>query len=133
MQTVNRLGRLDILVNNAGMAILKSLAQTTEQEFDQIFALNAKDPYFAMQEAANVIADGGRIANISTGGTHLGVGSGTVYLGTKGGLEQFTKGWPLNWALRASRSTRCRRDLRKRLCSPRHSVRWPRRCPPSNE
>ena len=48
-ETVNRFGRLDILVNNAGMAILKPLLETTEQEFDQIFALNAKGPYFALQ------------------------------------------------------------------------------------
>jgi 3-oxoacyl-[acyl-carrier protein] reductase len=91
-ETVNRLGRLDILVNNAGMAILKPLVETTEQEFDQIFALNAKGPYFAMQEAAKVIADGGRIVNISSGGAHIGVANATAYLGTKGALEQFTKG-----------------------------------------
>jgi len=91
-ETVNRLGRLDILVNNAGMAILKPLVETTEQEFDQIFALNARGPYFAMQEAAKVIADGGRIVNISSGGAHIGVANATAYLGTKGALEQFTKG-----------------------------------------
>jgi 3-oxoacyl-[acyl-carrier protein] reductase len=54
--------------------------------------LNTKGPYFAMQEAANVIADGGRIVNISTGGTHLGFPGATAYLGTKAALEQFTKG-----------------------------------------
>ena len=91
-ETVQRFGRLDILVNNAGISLAKSLVETTEQEFDQIFALNAKGPYFAMQEAATVIADGGRIVNISTGGTHLGVPGATAYLGTKAALEQFTKG-----------------------------------------
>src|SRR5262249_59428722 len=65
--TVNRLGRLDILVNNAGMAIIKPLLETTEQEFDQIFALNAKGPYFAMQEAAKGITDGGRLVNSASG------------------------------------------------------------------
>jgi 3-oxoacyl-[acyl-carrier protein] reductase len=90
--TVQRFGRLDILVNNAGMALLKPLLETTEQEFDQIFALNAKGSYFAMQEAAKVIEDGGRIVNISTDGTHMGFAGVTAYLGTKGALEQFTKG-----------------------------------------
>jgi 3-oxoacyl-[acyl-carrier protein] reductase len=74
------------------MAAIKPLVETTEQEFDQIFALNAKGPYFAMQEAAKVIEDGGRIVNISTDGTHAGVADMTVYLGSKGALEQFTKG-----------------------------------------
>ncbi|TLY19401.1 MAG: glucose 1-dehydrogenase [Nitrospirae bacterium] len=90
--TVKKFGRLDILVNNAGMFIPKALVETTEEEFDQIFALNAKGPYFAMQEAAKVIRDGGRIVNISTDGTHMGLSGATVYLGSKGALEQFTKG-----------------------------------------
>jgi len=90
--TVKKFGRLDILVNNAGMFISNSLAETTEDEFDRIFTLNAKGPYFAMQEAARVIMDGGRIVNISTDGTHLGFSGATVYLGSKGALEQFTKG-----------------------------------------
>ena len=91
-ETVQRVGRLDILVNNAGMFTFKPLVETTEQEFDQIFSLNAKGPYFAMQEAAKVIADGGRIVNISTDGTHIGFAGATAYLGSKGALEQFTKG-----------------------------------------
>ncbi len=90
--TMKKFGRLDILVNNAGMFISKPLMETTEEEFDRIFALNAKGPYFAMQEAAKVIADGGRIVNISTDGTHLGFSGATAYLGTKGALEQFTRG-----------------------------------------
>ena len=44
-ETVQRFGRLDILVNNAGMVTFRPLLETTEQEFDQIFALNAKGPY----------------------------------------------------------------------------------------
>ncbi len=90
--TMKKFGRLDILVNNAGMFIPKALAETTEEEFDRIFALNAKGPYFAMQEAARVIMDGGRIVNISTDGTHLGFPGATAYLGSKGALEQFTRG-----------------------------------------
>ncbi len=90
--TMKKFGRLDILVNNAGMFISKPLMETTEEEFDRIFALNAKGPYFAMQETAKVIADGGRIVNISTDGTHLGFSGATAYLGSKGALEQFTRG-----------------------------------------
>jgi 3-oxoacyl-[acyl-carrier protein] reductase len=91
-ETVQRFGRLDILVNNAGMAFFKPLVETTEQEFDDIFALNAKGAYFTMQEAARVIEPGGRIVNISSDGTHMSFAGVTAYLGTKGALEQFTKG-----------------------------------------
>jgi 3-oxoacyl-[acyl-carrier protein] reductase len=90
--TVKRFGRLDILVNNAGMFMFKPLAETTEEEFDRMFALNTKGPYFALQEAVKVIQEGGRIVNISTDGTHIGFGGATAYLGSKGALEQFTKG-----------------------------------------
>ena len=90
--TVTKFGRLDILVNNAGMFMYKPLVETTEEEFDRMFALNAKGPYFALQEAAKVIKEGGRIVNISTDGTHIGFAGATVYLGSKGALEQFTKG-----------------------------------------
>jgi 3-oxoacyl-[acyl-carrier protein] reductase len=89
---VKQFGRLDIVVNNAGDFLAKPLAETTEEEFDRLFALNAKGPYFVMQEAATIIAEGGRIVNISTDGTHLGFSGATAYLGSKGALEQFTKG-----------------------------------------
>jgi len=92
MSKVADVGRLDILVNNAGMFMFKPLAETTEEEFDRMFSLNTKGPYFALQEAAKVIKDGGRIVNISTDGTHIGFGGATAYLGSKGALEQFTKG-----------------------------------------
>lgn len=91
-ETVKEFVRLDILVNNAGMFQSNPLEETTEEEFDRIFLLNAKGPYFAMQEAAKVVGDGGRIVNISTDGTHLGFAGATAYLGSKGALEQFTKG-----------------------------------------
>jgi 3-oxoacyl-[acyl-carrier protein] reductase len=91
-ETAKQFGRLDILVNNAGRFMPKPLAETTEDDFDQIIALNAKGPYFAMQEAALVLKDGGRIVNISTDGTHLSFPGATAYLGSKGALEQYTKG-----------------------------------------
>lgn len=92
VDAVKQFGRLDILVNNAGKFMPKPLMETTEEEFDNIVALNAKGPYFAMQEAAKVLKDGGRIVNISTDGTHLGFPGATAYLGSKGALEQYTKG-----------------------------------------
>ena len=92
IETVKQFGRLDILVNNAGRFMPKPLLETTEADFDQVIALNAKGPYFAMQEAANVFKEGGRVVNISTDRTHLSFPGATAYLGSKGALEQYTKG-----------------------------------------
>lgn len=63
----------------------------TEEEYDAIYALNAKGPFFALQEATRLIKDGGRIVNISTDGTRLTFPGTAAYLGTKAALEQFTK------------------------------------------
>jgi 3-oxoacyl-[acyl-carrier protein] reductase len=90
-ETLAHFGRLDILVNNAGVFWAKSLVEVTEEEYDAIFALNAKGPFFALQEAARAINDGGHIVNISTDGTCLNFPGTSAYLGTKGALEQFTK------------------------------------------
>jgi len=92
IDTVKQFNRLDILVNNAGKFMPKPLDETTEEDFDSVIALNAKGPYFAMQEAAKVIKDGGRIVNISTCGTRLHFSGATAYLGSKAALEQYTKG-----------------------------------------
>lgn len=92
IDTVEQFGRLDILVNNAGRFMARPLLETTEDDFDQIIALNAKGPYFAMQEASKVMKEGGRIVNISTDGTHLSFPGATAHLGSKAALEQYTKG-----------------------------------------
>ncbi|MCW3061509.1 MAG: dehydrogenase/reductase [Capsulimonas sp.] len=84
-----KFGRLDILVNNAGDALFGPITETTEETFDMLFNLNVKGVYFAMQEAAKVMEQGGRIVNISSGVTILGVPQAALYGGTKGAVEQF--------------------------------------------
>ena len=90
-ETVERFGRLDILVNNAGTAVYKPLVEAMEEDFDKTFALNARGTFFAMQEAARRMADGGRIVSLSTGGTVSGAPGASFYAGSKAAVEQFTK------------------------------------------
>ncbi|MGO8671779.1 MAG: glucose 1-dehydrogenase [Capsulimonadaceae bacterium] len=83
-------GRLDILVNNAGICRVASISDVTEEEYDAMFAVNTRGLFFAMQEAAQRLEDGGRIINISSGVTILGSAGMSVYAGSKAAVEQFT-------------------------------------------
>lgn len=88
--TLERFGRLDILVNNAGVWNWQPFATITAEDFDRMFSLNARAPLFAMQEAASILPDEGRIINISSWAT-IPSGIGTaLYTGAKAALEQFT-------------------------------------------
>jgi 3-oxoacyl-[acyl-carrier protein] reductase len=89
-ETSSRCGHVDILVNNAAMSLYRSIIETTEEEFDRVFAVNARGPFFAMQEAARVLPDHGRIVNISSGATTVGFPFQSIYCGSKSALEQFT-------------------------------------------
>ncbi|HEX4263015.1 MAG TPA: SDR family oxidoreductase [Verrucomicrobiae bacterium] len=90
-ETIGHFGKLDILVNNAGIMFLKSLATTTEADFDRIFAVNVKGTFFACQQAATRLADGGRIINLSSSTTARLLADYSAYVGTKGAVEQITR------------------------------------------
>lgn len=84
-------GKLQIVMANAATAFVKPAIEVSEAEYDALFDTNAKGIYFVMQEAAKRLADGGRIVVTSTGGTKMLFPGNSVYLGTKGAVEQFVR------------------------------------------
>jgi len=88
--TIRQFGRLDILVNNAGIMFNKPLSDVTEEEFDRIFAVNVKGTFFACQQAARHMAEGGRIINLSSSTTVLMLPTYAAYVATKGAVEQLS-------------------------------------------
>jgi 3-oxoacyl-[acyl-carrier protein] reductase len=88
--TFERFGRLDILVNNAGVILYKLVADVTEEEFDRLFAVNVKGTFFACQQAAKRLADGGRVINFSSSTTAMMLPRYGAYVATKGAVEQLT-------------------------------------------
>ena len=84
-------GALDIVVANAGVAVIKPIAESTEEDFDFVFGANAKGVFFTLQEAARQVRDGGRIVVVSTGGTSMLMSGTGLYLGSKGAAEQFAR------------------------------------------
>jgi len=89
--TIAHFGRLDVLVNNAGIMFSKPVAQTTEAEFDRIFAINVKGVFFGCQQAATRLAEGGRIINLSSSTTARFMPAYGAYVATKGAVEQLTR------------------------------------------
>jgi 3-oxoacyl-[acyl-carrier protein] reductase len=85
------LGGLDIVVVNAAIAVIKPMVDLTEADFDHVFAVNAKGSFVALQEAARRVRDGGRIIVTSTGGTQMLMTQTSLYLGSKGAVEQFVR------------------------------------------
>jgi 3-oxoacyl-[acyl-carrier protein] reductase len=84
-------GPLDIVVANAGVVLEKPLVESTEQDYDSVFNINTKGVFFTLQEAARGTRDGGRIVAVSTGGTKMPFANLSLYLGSKGAIEQFVR------------------------------------------
>jgi 3-oxoacyl-[acyl-carrier protein] reductase len=91
------LGALEIVVANAADIIVKPLADCSEEDYDRIFNTNTKGVFFTLKEAARRLKDGGRIIVTSTGGTRMFFPDQSLYLGSKGAVEQFVR--CLSWEL----------------------------------
>ena len=85
-------GRLDIVVANAAVFLGKSLIESTEEDYDYVFNVNTRGAFFTLQEAARRVSDGGRIIVVSTGGTKMFFPNASLYIGSKGAVEQFARG-----------------------------------------
>ncbi|WNF30947.1 SDR family oxidoreductase [Streptomyces sp. C11-1] len=83
---------LDIVVNNAAVTTPAGVLpeDVTPEEFERLFAVNAKAPFFIVQRALALLRDGGRIINISSGLTRCANPDQVAYSMTKGAVEQIT-------------------------------------------
>lgn len=100
---VARFGRIDGLVNAAALTDRASFASASEAEWDRLFAVNARAPFFLMQGAiADMTRRGapGAIVNILSVNAHCGTPELAVYAATKGALMTLTKN-AANTCLRA--------------------------------
>lgn len=81
----------DALVNNAGIGVHAAFEQTTEAQFDQLMNIHLKGPFFLTQKLLPLIANGGRILNISTGLARFSLPGYAAYATMKGGIEVLTR------------------------------------------
>lgn len=84
-------GQFDCLVNNAGAGVHVPFAQTTEAQFDEMVAMHLKGPFFLTQVLLPLIADGGRILNVSSGLARFALPGYAAYAAAKGAVEVLTR------------------------------------------
>jgi NAD(P)-dependent dehydrogenase (short-subunit alcohol dehydrogenase family) len=97
-QTVERLGGLDVLFNNAGIIRRADVADTTEEEWDLVMAVNVKSIFLLSKYAVPVMvqAGGGAIVNTSSGWGLVGGRNAISYCASKGAVVNMTRAMALD-------------------------------------
>jgi len=83
--------RLDILVANAGVSKAATIEETTVEDFDKLFAVNVRAPYFLVQQLLPVLREGSSVILVSSLGAHAAVGTLSAYAATKGAIDTLVK------------------------------------------
>lgn len=85
-------GGIDVLVNNAGTEIVQPFLEVTPENFDTIMGVNIRGVYFMAQAVARAMKEkGGKIINIGSLGSYIGLDESSVYCTSKGAVIQLTK------------------------------------------
>lgn len=90
-QAKDRFGGIDIAVNTVGKVLRKPIAETTEEEYDSMFDINAKAAYFFIKEAGRHLNDNGKIITIVTSLLAAFTDGYSTYAGGKAPVEHFTR------------------------------------------
>ena len=83
--------RLDVLVASAGIAKAATIEETTVEDFDALFAVNVRAPYFLLQQLLPVMCKGSSVVLLSSLAAHASVGTLSAYAATKGAIDTLVK------------------------------------------
>ncbi len=83
--------RLDILVSNAGISKAATIEETKVEDFDNLFAVNVRAPFFLVQQLLPILGNGSSIVMVSSLAAHASVGTLAAYAATKGAIDTLVK------------------------------------------
>ncbi|GGC98073.1 SDR family NAD(P)-dependent oxidoreductase [Undibacterium terreum] len=84
-------GRLDVLVANAGISSSTSIQDTSVEDFDRLFAINVRAPFFLVQQLRPALCTGSSIVLLSSLVAHSSIGTLSAYAATKGAIDTLVK------------------------------------------
>src|SRR5262249_6708871 len=83
--------RLDILVSNAGISKAATIEEATVNDFDMLYAVNLRAPYFLVQQLLPILGEGSAVVFLSSLGARAAVGTLSAYAATKGAINTLVK------------------------------------------
>ncbi|WP_027534521.1 SDR family NAD(P)-dependent oxidoreductase [Bradyrhizobium sp. WSM3983] len=95
--------RLDILVANAGVGKAAVIEETTVADFDRLFAVNVRAPFFLVQQLLPILHEGSSVVLVSSLAAHAVVGTLPAYAATKGAIDTLVKHFAAALGARAVR------------------------------
>jgi 3-oxoacyl-[acyl-carrier protein] reductase len=83
--------RLDVLVANAGISRAASIEETTVEDFEDLFAVNVRAPYFLVQQLLPMFGEGSSIVLLSSLAARSTVNNLSAYAATKGAIDTLVR------------------------------------------
>jgi 3-oxoacyl-[acyl-carrier protein] reductase len=83
--------RLDILVANAGVSKAATIEETTIENFDKLFAVSVRAPFFLVQQLLPILSSGSSVVLLSSLGARAVLGTIPAYAATKGAIDTLVR------------------------------------------